>query len=46
MATTVNAPTIFGIRALSLCLKAHPDQLNDDELSVIIQAFEEEWPCK
>jgi len=37
---------ISGIGALSRYLKAHPDRLNDEELSVLIQAYDEEWPCK
>jgi hypothetical protein len=37
---------VIGIGALSRYLNAHSDRLNDEKLSVMIQAFEEVWPCK
>ena len=41
-----NKIIINGIAAMSQYVRKHPEKLKDDYLSVMIEAFQQEWPCK
>jgi hypothetical protein len=41
-----DAVTIQGFAAMNTYVKAHPDVLNGDRLSMLTLAFRDKWPCK